>query len=113
MDGYGTLRLHDGADRLPVDAAVETFVTRTHEVVPGAVALGLDEVAVAEPVGGHEPSELRQELSGEGVVAAEALRLGDKRSSRSASPSASAGTALQRYVDRRTHTTGRPRSCSA
>jgi hypothetical protein len=40
--------------------------------------MGACAIHVANPVGRHEPSELRQELSEEGVVAAEALRLGDK-----------------------------------
>jgi hypothetical protein len=45
----------------------------TRPVVTAAGAVG-----VADPVGRHEASELREELSSEGMVAAEALRLGDK-----------------------------------
>ena len=79
VSGDGVLGTQDNRpDRLPIDVAVEAFVTRTLEVVTGPVASGLDEIAIADPVCPHEPSELRKELSLEGVLAAEALRLGDK-----------------------------------
>jgi len=46
---------------------------RTGPVARAPVAVG-----IADVVGRHEPSKLREELSGEGMVAAEALGLGDK-----------------------------------
>jgi hypothetical protein len=75
---YGTLGIHDGLDRRPVEAAGEALVTGTIEVGTVPVATASVAVAVGNPVGRHEPSELREELPGEGVVSTEALRLGDK-----------------------------------
>jgi hypothetical protein len=46
--------------------------------VTGVVAAAAVAVAVGDPLGRDEPPQLRQELSFERVVAAEALRLGDK-----------------------------------
>jgi hypothetical protein len=76
---YGILFLDDRLDRRPVEAAEEPLVTGTMEVETGAlVVTAAAAIGVANPVGWDEASELREELSGEGMVAAEALRLGDK-----------------------------------
>jgi hypothetical protein len=77
---YGTLLIQNGLDRRPVDVAAEdAFVTGTLEMARGVIVGAAPAVAVANPVGWHEPTELREELPGERVVvAAEALRLGDK-----------------------------------
>ena len=55
----------------------ELFLTWTAEVWTGPL-VAADAVCVADVVGRHEPSELREELALEGVVATEALRLGDE-----------------------------------
>jgi uncharacterized protein (DUF58 family) len=76
---YWALCLEDGRDRRPVDAAEEALVTGAIEVEAGSVAATAPEaVGVAKTVGGDEPSQLREEFPGEGVVAAEAFRLGDE-----------------------------------
>jgi hypothetical protein len=66
-------------DRVPVDVEEEMLVAGTTEVKASAIARAAVALGVANPVGRHEPSELRQEFSRERVVrVTEALRFGDK-----------------------------------
>jgi hypothetical protein len=94
VEEYGTLRIHDGLDRRPVEAAGEALVTGTIEVGTVPVATASVAVAVGNPVGRHEPSELREELPGEGWPPPKLFASATKRSSRPSSPGASAGMAL-------------------
>jgi hypothetical protein len=64
--------------RRPVDTAVDPLVTRTREVEKRVVGGTAWAVGITDPVGCDEPSELSEELPAERLVAAEALRLGDK-----------------------------------
>jgi hypothetical protein len=77
LSAYRAFRLHDGHDRHKVETVIEPLVPRTHEVEYGA-AVRAGAIGVANPIGRYEPTKLREELPGEWVVAAEALRLGDK-----------------------------------
>jgi hypothetical protein len=75
---HGVLGAPDSVDRLPVDGAEDLLVAGTSEVKTSAVTRAAVALVVANPVGRHEPSELRQEFSRERVPVAEALRFGDK-----------------------------------
>jgi hypothetical protein len=71
------LRLHDGNDRPKIETIIEPLVPRTHEVEYSTAGTA-GAIGVANPIGRYEPTELREELPGEWVVAAETLRLGNK-----------------------------------
>ena len=69
-----------------LDAAVFVIGPVDNQESPPAHAI---ELAIGHVVGGNKAAELDEQLGREGLIAADAFRLGDEASSRSASPLAS------------------------